>query len=922
MVNPFCASVPATDGSPRPGAWIWAPSPTGPRRIARVCFRRVLAMRKAATEAVLVISARTRYRLSVNGVILGVGPGRSRPEHREADSYDLRDYLREGTNIIEVEVLHVSFTTFHHLAEPPGFVAWGNVVTGDGMRHDFATPGDWQCREREGVADHAPRLSFAQGPIEIADLRPERAPAWVAPVPAAAGTAPPPQPRRIPALTRLPLAPLAVRRVPLAGDERMVCVRLVDDGNGPNAVPSRPRLVAARAWVYSPRAQRVGFGSWWGTYWLNGKALDKVVTTRHPLRQTMTADLRDGWNRLHALGEIVFGYCEFCLAWPADARLRVCAVREAAAEDALEVAGPLDADVAAAARAELETDAASGILVWRTQRCDPLHDSPLRRLAWVDSSDAPPAAVTLPVTLAPSRPERLNIDMGRIVLGSIALDLEAPAGTVVDIGHAEQATSEGRPDYGKAVTVYAADRYILPGGRQCVETFDPRGFRHLELRVDPPAGPVTVHAVHAVETRYPYAFEGAFECSDADFTRLWGYGRRTLELCSEDVLTDCPWRERTLYAGDMLAELGVTVGLTRDLRLVRRSIDVLLQSAAPATGWIRPRAPADEDAGLADYPLLTVIASAWLLRLTGDRDFALAAWPALERQAQALAACRGTDGLYTPPVPTFVDHGRRLREGPTAPFNAACVAAWRSFAELARAVGDAAAAAAACARADALEPLLAGAYLDTAAGAFRDLPLAAGGCETEGCPPIVWPLLFAPATRALAPAVLPALRRVLAAFDPACESRSVSPYQMFFLLSLLRALGEAELAETSIRRVYGGMLSAPTGTLWENALPDKSLTHAWSAGICDYFATAVLGVRLGFESADELGAVQIRPCAATLTWARGRVPHPLGNVTVAWERHGGRLRVEVGAPPDVPVEVTPGGPLALLACETTVVRTK
>ena len=77
-----------------------------------------------------------------------------------------------------------------------------------------------------------------------------------------------------------------------------------------------------------------------------------------------------------------------------------------------------------------------------------------------------------------------------------------------------------------------------------------------------------------------------------------------------------------------------------------------------------------------------------------------------------------------------------------------------------------------------------------------------------------------------------------------------------------------------------------------------------------------------FMFADELGAVQIRPCAATLTWARGRVPHPLGNVTVAWERHAGRLRVEVGAPPDVPVEVTPGGPLALLACETTIVRTE
>lgn len=116
------------------------------------------------------------------------------------------------------------------------------------------------------------------------------------------------------------------------------------------------------------------------------------------------------------------------------------------------------------------------------------------------------------------------------------------------------------------------------------------------------------------------------------------------------------------------------------------------------------------------------------------------------------------------------------------------------------------------------------------------------------------------------------------------------------------------------------MPTNPTGTLWEHALPNLSLTHAWSSGVCDYFATTVLGVRMGFESATELQTVHVRPCAATLTWARGRVPHPLGDVTVAWERQGDRLQVEVDAPPGVRVEVAPGGPLAALACDTTIRR--
>jgi hypothetical protein len=526
----------------------------------------------------------------------------------------------------------------------------------------------------------------------------------------------------------------------------------------------------------------------------------------------------------------------------------------------------------------------------------------------------------LPVTLEPGTPWRLLADFGGLVLGAIVCEIEAPAGTVLDFGHAEQADPDGRPDYGKAVTVYAADRLVLAGGRQRIETFDPRGFRHLELRISEHTAPVTVHRLGAVEIRYPYAFEGCFECSDPDFNRLWTYARRTLELCSEDVLTDCPWRERTLYAGDLLAEMGATAAQTRDLRLVRRSLDVLLQAADPATGWMPGRAPGEGDAALADYPLLAVIAVAWLLRLTGDQPFARRAWPVLRKLAGTLDGFRNEAGLYVPPMRAFIDHGRRLNDGPTVAFNAACVAAWRALAEIAVAAGEAGPVLGLRDRADRLEHLLGGEYFERESKVFRDLPLRDGGRETEGSPAIVWPLLFAPGPRRLAADCLPALRRMLEGFDPTRESQSVSPYQMFYLLALLRALGEGELAELAIRRVYGGMLASPTGTLWENALPDKSLAHAWSCGVSDYFATAVLGVRMGFETIGEVATIQVRPCAGTLGWARGRVPHPLGNIQVAWERDGDRLRIRVEAPEGVPVEIQSGDARSVLAVERQVVR--
>ena len=296
------------------------------------------------------------------------------------------------------------------------------------------------------------------------------------------------------------------------------------------------------------------------------------------------------------------------------------------------------------------------------------------------------------------------------------------------------------------------------------------------------------------------------------------------------------------------------------------------------------------------------------------------AWPVFREMAASLARMRGADGLYTPPGRAFIDHGRRVVAGPTAAFNAACVAALRAFASTARQIGDKASADDLEVRAADLELRLPAAYFASSENVFRDLPTDGGASATEGSPAIVWPLLFAPGTRPLAPSAMPALRRLLEGFDSRREAESVSPYQMFYLLALLRELGEAALAEETIRRVYATMLGTPTGTLWENAEPDKSLCHAWSAGVNYYLSTAVLGVGLAFDDPAERRIIRVRPCAATLSWARGRVPHPLGDVDVEWRVEDGRLRVVVRAPADAPVAVKPCGPLASLPCDCEIIR--
>lgn len=898
-------------------SWIWIDNTAAHerRRIDRVLFRRELILTGLPEKAVIHLSARLNYHLRINGRRIGYGPARSYPDFHEFDTYDLRDHLVAGANTIEAEVLHWNLTTFHGLLEDPGFIASGEVRDAKGITHGLETPGDWRCRRREGVDVTAPRLSFAQGPVEILNMRLDdglAAEAWHKPVVAAPGLTPHLRPRTIPPLTQTAIPAAAFATTSIESDEIIVGGRLAFDGdNKEDSYPPRDSHAVMASWVYSPSQQTVSVGIWWGEYLINGMPCPSHPDKKITLRNATKFPLRAGWNKLVATQGLAFRYAEFCLAVPRSAGLVFKTEPCHEAPDGVLVAGLFNPETFRSRFPELKTpDGALPDIAWRRVQSEQVPPSVLRHIAWSEPT-APLATAQLPITLAPGKTQLVTVDMGRLVLGSLSFEIDAPAGTVLDVAHAEEQRG-GRAFIDKAIVVYGADRWILSGGRQKIETFSPRGFRYLDMLVCGHSAPVILHTTGVVEQRYPHEFSGSFECSDDDFNRLWAYGKRTLELCGEDVFTDCPWRERTLYGGDLVPEMATTAVLTKDLRLVRQSLEVLLQSLNKK-GWLQSRAPAPRDKGtLYDYPLLTSIATDWYVRLADDKEFAARAWPVFKSMAGAVACWRRDDGLYSPPIGAFIDHGREMTAGPTCAFNSVLAATFRAWASIGRIAGASTESDELYRLGEALDSRIPEAFFDVQAGTFRDLPLAEGGCRTEGTPPNTWPLLFCKAAQAHAPAALAAITRTLETYNPDRESDSISPYQMFYLLSVLGQHGCAELAESTIRRVYALMLENPTGTLWEHSRSTASLVHAWSSGVNHYFATAVLGVDMGFDATERMTSIRVAPCAASITWARGRVCHPLGIVDIAWERRDGGLHITVNAPDGVTVSIEPAGPLAAL----------
>ncbi|MFW5884056.1 MAG: family 78 glycoside hydrolase catalytic domain, partial [bacterium] len=97
------------------GRWIWDHT-DGTEKNAYVLFRRAFELREVPASSVLRITATTRYRLYLNGVLLGEGPPKSQPFLTYYDEYLIEGpaatagpRLVRGDNVIAVIVQHVGY---------------------------------------------------------------------------------------------------------------------------------------------------------------------------------------------------------------------------------------------------------------------------------------------------------------------------------------------------------------------------------------------------------------------------------------------------------------------------------------------------------------------------------------------------------------------------------------------------------------------------------------------------------------------------------------------------------------------------------------------------------------------------------------------------------------------------------------------
>jgi hypothetical protein len=420
-------------------------------------------------------------------------------------------------------------------------------------------------------------------------------------------------------------------------------------------------------------------------------------------------------------------------------------------------------------------------------------------------------------------------------------------------------------------------RYITRAGEQEYESLGWMSGNEVQYTI--PAG-VQIVKLGYRESGYDTDFSGTFTSSDDALNTLWTKAQRTLYLNMRDTYFDCPTRERALWWGDVVIEIGQTF-----YALDRRSDFLSRNAINTLIGWQRDDdtmsspVPGNYDTELPVQMLASVgMSGFWTYFFhSGDLAAITAAYPHVKAYLSVWR--RSANGLVVHRAGgwDWSDWGTNI-DVPLLD-NGWYYMALDAAARMAELTGNAA---------DAPEYRAIMAELKTA---FREefwngTRLASPG--HSGAPDdrghglaIVAGLLGAEEW--------PAVKAVLGG------SRYASPYMEKYNLEAYFRMGDAADGLQRMRSRYADMIESSSTTLYEHWDPDEgTLNHAWSGGPLTLMSEYVAGIA---PTAPGYTTYQVLPQLGGLTSAKASVPSVRGTIETDIASAAGQFSLALTSPP-------------------------
>jgi len=499
-----------------------------------------------------------------------------------------------------------------------------------------------------------------------------------------------------------------------------------------------------------------------------------------------------------------------------------------------------------------------------------------------------------PVTIPANSQAVILLDRGQLTCAYPELVVGGGRGATITLAHAEslykgQEKGNRNETEGKEMRGYE-DRYRADGGRH--RLFRPlwwRTFRYLQIDVKTGAEPLVLEDIRGLFTAYPFEQRARFESDDPTLNKIWEVGWRTLRLSAHETYTDSPYYEQLQYVGDTRMTALISLYTAGDDRLVRNAIELFDESRTP-DGLTGSRYPSFLPQYIPPYSLLWVgmLHDYWWYR--GDPEFVRGYLHGARGVLNWFEARLAPSGLLGPLewwnfvdwVPAWNDGVPPLdANGQSSILSLQFAAALREAADLESAFGiPERAEHSRAVRAKIIEGVRIKCW-DRARGLIADTPAKKNFSQHANILAVLEDVIPLPGQPSVMKAVL--------------EDSSLSQATFYFRFYLHRAMRKAGLADDYVKQLdpWRQMLALGLTTWAENPEPTRSDCHAWSAHPNFDLLATVAGIE---PAAPGFSEVLIEPHLGTLQKLTASLPHPLGDITVSYERKGEGLIADVTLP--------------------------
>jgi alpha-L-rhamnosidase len=505
-----------------------------------------------------------------------------------------------------------------------------------------------------------------------------------------------------------------------------------------------------------------------------------------------------------------------------------------------------------------------------------------------------------PITIPPNTEFHLLLDRKTLTTAYPQLTVSNGKGAHIRLTYSEALYDKNnqkgdRDAVGDRSALGLTDSFLPDGGAH--RTFEPlwwRTWRYLGLDITTGSTPLTLDALTAQFTAYPFEERATFKSSDPDLDKIWEISWRTARLDAHETYMDTPYYEQLQYIGDTRIQALISYSVAGDDRLARQALSAFDDSRFP-DGLTRSRYPSSLPQTIPTFSLLWIgmLHDYWMYRPASAP--VRSSLPGTRNVLGFFARYEQPDGLLREvPWWSFIDWVQNKQVIPTySKSSESCMTtleylgALDDAADLERNLGDSGLADRYRSRATHVRSGIYDQCWSSDRGLIADNPDRKIFSQQANILSILYDVIPKENQRA-------ALRKILA-IEPGTTPDGVLSASYYFRFYLARALDHAGMADDYLQSLEPWRKLLPLHfSTWPEVPGDtRSDSHAWSAHPIYDMLTLVAGVE---PASPGFASVRIAPHLGNLTALSASYPHPTGPISILYKLDGPALGATITLP--------------------------